>query len=179
MSRVGLPGLPTSRPLAEALPAVLRTDDMTASFVDGLDEVLAPVLLTLDNLNAYIDPETAPIDFVAWLAAWFGVEIDPSWDETRSRRTIDRIAKLQQRRGTADALGQLVEALTGGEVEVDDGGGVWTTFDPGAAPEGEARTDVRVTVTGGESGSQVPTVIQSFLPPSTQLRFTTRLARSD
>ena len=175
MARQGLPGLTSSRPVVEVLPAVLRTDDMTASFVDGLDEVLAPVLLTLDNLNAYIDPETAPLDFVSWLAAWFGVELDPLWDETRSRRTIDRIAKLQQRRGTAHALGELVEALTGGEVEVDDGGGVWTTFDPGAAPQGESRTEVHITVTGGTSGPQVPTVVRSFLPPSKHLRFTTRL----
>ena len=38
----------------------------------ALDEVLAPVLSTLDNLPAYLDVATTPDDLLPWLAAWLG-----------------------------------------------------------------------------------------------------------
>ena len=60
--RGALPGLTPPFPLGETLPAVYRDKEFTQLLCQGLDEVLAPVLATLDSLPAYLDPATAPGD---------------------------------------------------------------------------------------------------------------------
>lgn len=72
--RTGVPGLPTPHPLIEQLPAVYLEQDFLQRFLAALDDVLAPVLLTIDNLPAHLDPRSAPDDFLAWLAQWVAVE---------------------------------------------------------------------------------------------------------
>ena len=60
------PALPSPHPLgpdaAGALPGRARS---SRRFCDALDEVLAPVVSTLDNLPAYLDVATAPDDLLA------------------------------------------------------------------------------------------------------------------
>lgn len=163
MARTGVPGVVNSNPMVEMLPAILRTDDFAADFVGGLDEVLAPVLLTIDNLTNYVDPEVAPLDFVGWLATWFGIELDVDWSEQRARETIKRFARLQRFRGTMSGLVELVEILTGDDVQIDDGGGVWTTFDPNAGLEGEATRVVKIRTSSGARVSSA--IIGPYLPP--------------
>lgn len=150
MSREGAPGVVTSTSMVEMLPAILRVDDFATAFVGGLDDVLAPVLLTIDNVEDYVDADIAPMDFVRWLATWFGIEADAAWSEARTRETIKRFARLQRFRGTTAGLTELVEILTGDSVEIDDGGGIWTTFDPNAALEGHADAGVRIRTSSGE-----------------------------
>ena len=55
-------GSPSPLPLAATLPAMLREDPFAQQLCAGLDEVLAPVLLTLDGFAAYLDVATAPQD---------------------------------------------------------------------------------------------------------------------
>ena len=61
------------------LPRLLREDVFARELCAGLDEVLAPVLLSLDSFAAYLDPGTTPEDMLGWLARWLGVS------STRSR----------------------------------------------------------------------------------------------
>ena len=53
--RTAVPGLVTPHPIGRPLPALYLDDDFTQRLTAGLDEVLAPVLLTLDCLDAYLD----------------------------------------------------------------------------------------------------------------------------
>ncbi|MEU9583734.1 phage tail protein [Streptomyces werraensis] len=81
--RGSLDGLGSSAPVGAMLPAIFADDDLAQRFVAGLDEVLAPFLVVLDNLDAYFDPALAPLDFTRWLADWVGAEtegIDPGVD---------------------------------------------------------------------------------------------------
>lgn len=94
-------------------------EDMCAA----LDRVLAPVFVTLDSLDAYVDPSVTPDDFLAWLGDWVAVTARLGWPEDAWRQLIGEAAWLFSRRGTAAALAKLVELYTGGEVEVDDPGG--------------------------------------------------------
>jgi phage tail-like protein len=162
MARLGLENVGVTSCMVDLLPAVLRTDDFAAAFVAGLDDVLAPIVMTIDGLANYVDPDIAPADFLAWLAAWFGVDVDPGWSEERTRATIKRFARLQLMRGTARGLGELVAALTGEPAEIDDGGGVWTTYDPGTAMQGTASRVVRIS--GPEPTESHRRVVQQFLP---------------
>ena len=49
-------GLVSPAPLTETLPAMLRTDHFAQQLCASFDEVLAPVILSLDALNERLRP---------------------------------------------------------------------------------------------------------------------------
>ena len=113
MTRVLVDDLPSTRPVASYLPAMLQADDFCVRFTRGLDPVLAPVLSTIDNLDAYLDPWLTPPDFLDWLAGWFGLELDATWPEERRRALVANALELGRWRGTVIGLALLVELYTG------------------------------------------------------------------
>ena len=126
--------LPSTRPLASFLPAMLQADDFCVRFTEGLDPVLAPVLSTIDNIDSYVDPWLTPVDFLDWLAGWFGIELDATWPEERRRALVANALELGRWRGTVLGLAMLVELYTGGPAEIQDGGAVVASEDPTETP---------------------------------------------
>jgi len=132
-------GLPTPVRLGSALPGLFQDDELdpvTGSsrpvfvqrFTAAFDELLAPVVSCLDNLDAYLDPRLAPADFLEWIAAWVGVELDETWTLERRRAVVLRAVELYRWRGTARGLAEMVALVAGVEPEVVDSGGVsWST----------------------------------------------------
>lgn len=146
MSRGDLATLPTPHPIGQQLPGTYLEDDLAQRFTAGLDDVLAPVFLVLDNLAAYVDPLVAPDDFVEWLAGWVGVELDETWPDARRRAVVDAAVVAHRRRGTARGLAEHVRLVTGVEVDlVETGGAVWSAT-PGTAPPGREPPHVTVRV---------------------------------
>jgi len=141
-------GLASPHPLGAALPALYQDDDFAQRFLAGLDEVVAPILSTIDNLDAYLDPQTTPADFLSWLAGWVGVSLDESWDEGRRRAIVARAVELYRMRGTAASLKSQVEIQTGGEVEIIENGATSWSADAGGELPGspEPLVVVRVAV---------------------------------
>src|SRR5262249_37070385 len=127
------------------------SDPAAMSWTAGFDEVLAPVISTLDCLRAYIDPMLAPDDFVLWLAGWFGTALDENWPLHRQRAAVARSVVLYRQAGTVAGLRALVELVTDGVVEVSDSGGVTWSQAPNTPPPGqdEASVTVRVSVPAG------------------------------
>jgi phage tail-like protein len=125
--------LPTPKPLAELLPAVLQEDAFVGRFTAGLDDVLSPVFSILDCLDAYVDPAVCPADYLDWLAGWVGLVLDENWPVDRRRTLTSRAVGLYRTRGTAEALRAEVEVFTGGTVDVRDNGGTVVSDVPGAA----------------------------------------------
>jgi phage tail-like protein len=131
-------GLPSPYRIADLLPGVYREEDpFIQRFTAGLDDTLAPVLSTLDNLDAYLDPYVTPPDFLEWLGGWVGAVIDETTPLPVRRAAVSRAAELHRSRGTATGLRELVELLTGGRAEVTDSGGVGYAETPGAPPPGD------------------------------------------
>ena len=141
-----IPGLASPHPIGSALPALFQEDDFTQRFTAGLDEVLAPVLLTLDCLTAYLDPDLAPPDFLDWLADWVAAPVPAGAPLTLRRELVRQAVELHRWRGTARGLAAQVGILTGGEVTVSDSGGVSRSDEPGAVPPPEAPAEVAVRV---------------------------------
>lgn len=139
-------GLANPHPMGARLPGVLQQDDLTQRLTAALDEVLAPALWVLDNVDAYLDPQLAPLDFVGWLAGIVGVELDETWPEARQRDLVAHAVELYAWRGTARGIAELVETYTGAEVDVADSGGVTWSAVPGGQPPGQAAPTVRVRV---------------------------------
>lgn len=132
--RRGVPGLPTRHPISSLLPGLYQEDDFARRFTSGLDEVLAPVFCTLDSLDAYVDPELAPMDFVRWLSDWVGMALDETWPEASQRALVRRAAELYRWRGTVRGLAGLVSVYTGLGVEITDSGGAEWSSRPADRP---------------------------------------------
>ncbi|MEU5026051.1 phage tail protein [Streptomyces milbemycinicus] len=139
-----LPGLPTAHPLLHQLPAVYHGEEFLERFLSALDEVLAPVLLTLDNLPAHLHPRTAPEDLLAWLAQWVAVEVDQDRPVNQRRAVVATAVTRHRQRGTRQGLAAAVRVETGVEPEISESGGTSWSSEPGAALPGSARPWVTV-----------------------------------
>ncbi|HXM57680.1 MAG TPA: phage tail protein [Candidatus Dormibacteraeota bacterium] len=132
MTRARVPGLVSPHPMGELLPAMYLEDSFVQRLTTALDEVLAPVLSSLDNLHAYLDPDLAPEDFVQWLGGWVGVTLDESWPPARRRAVLAEAVGLYRVRGTAGGLAASLRLLTGCDVEIEESGG--TSYSRDAYP---------------------------------------------
>jgi phage tail-like protein len=140
--------LESPAPFGPMLPAIYQEDDFSMRFVAGFDDVLAPILVTLDCLVDYFDPALTPTDFLDWLAGWVGIEVDESWATERRRAAVATAVEMYRMRGTISGLRANLEVLSGGQVEITDSGGVaWSTSPMGPLPgQDSPRLAVRVTV---------------------------------
>jgi len=146
LSRGLVAGLESPRPLIDTLPGLYQEDDLARALTLAFDDVLAPVMSTIDNFDSYLDPALTPDDFLDWLAGWVGLLPDETWPIERRRALVAVAANLYRSRGTAAGLQMHVRLLTAGEVEVvDSGGSVWSTSSGTAAPgDGSFSVTLRV-----------------------------------
>lgn len=148
--RAGLTDAPVPHPLVALLPSVYVEDDLTRRLGAAIDQVLAPVGLTLDSLPAYLDPDTAPEDLLDWLSSWVALPPRGSLDPAEQRRLVRSAHALHAARGTPAGLHAALVVALGHpvDVEVEEGGGVAWSTTPGAAPPGTGvpLLVVRVTV---------------------------------
>src|SRR5262249_50383286 len=65
------------------LPAVYREEPVAADFVDRFLANFEGINTTIEErivqVQALFDPRCAPDESLAWLAEWFDVALDPSW----------------------------------------------------------------------------------------------------
>lgn len=141
-------GLPNPHPIGVALPAIFQEDDFTQRFSTAFDDVLAPVVSTLDNAPAYLDPRLTPADFLEWLAGWVGAVLDENWPLERQRTFVAEAVELYRWRGTVKGLSALVALYAGVEPEIIDTGEVsWSPSPNGRVPgEPEPRMTIRLRV---------------------------------
>jgi phage tail-like protein len=151
-------GLRSAVDVIGLLPSIYQDDEFTRQFVSGFDDVLAPVFITLDSLEAYVDPHLTPDDFLPWLASWVGVVLAEDWPVERQRALVANAVHIYRYRGTAMGLRAELQLYTGGEVEINETGGcVWSQRPNGDAFPGEdvPRVAIRVTVADRASVSDV------------------------
>jgi len=146
VTRGAVEGLPSAHPLADLLPSVFLEDEFARGFTEGLDPGLAPVFLTLDCLEAYVDPRLTPLDFLPWLAAWVGLDVDETLPEKRRRAVVAEWARLHHKHGTREGLVRLLEVATGGQVQVWESGGTRWSAVPGAELPGDPVPRLHVVV---------------------------------
>ncbi len=161
-------GLTTSAPLADTLPSMLREDPFARQLCAGLDDVLAPVLASLDSFSAYLDLATTPDDMLPWLAQWVGISVDPSKDHATQRQLLAAARDLHAVRGTRAGIGMAVATAFGVEVDVfETGGCTWSQIANDDLP-GESQPAV-VVVARPSAGQEldverVEAVVRSAVP---------------
>jgi phage tail-like protein len=162
-----VPGLASPHPLGDTLPALYADDTFAQRLCRGLDEVLAPVLATLDCLPAYLDPATAPADLVDWLAGWVGVAVAPEMPDGRRRELVAPAARLYVWRGTLPAIRTIVELSTGQTPEILESGGSSWSQDPDAQLPGRPEPELVVRLQAADrriEGPQLMALIEAFVP---------------
>ncbi|MCU1491789.1 MAG: hypothetical protein JWM85_3194 [Acidimicrobiaceae bacterium] len=128
------------------LPAIYQEDGFVERWMSAFDTVMASIVSTLDNIESYFDPHVAPLDFVAYLADWVGVELDETWSDDAKRELVARAVELFKVRGTVDGLKQHVAIYVGTEPEIEESGAcTWSETSSGQLP-GNARPYLVVRV---------------------------------
>lgn len=156
--RAYVPGLVNPYPLADYLPGIYHVTDpfgrdpypgqepFVVRMTAALDLVLAPIFSCLDNFEAYLDPQLAPLDFLDWLGTWVGLVADENWPPERRRDFVAQATALYRIRGTPKGLAAHVQIFTGGEVEILERGGTAYSTEPDAKLPGSPGFDVIVRV---------------------------------
>jgi phage tail-like protein len=94
--------------LTNYLPSVYREDEHSAWFLDRFLANLEGLHTTLEDKIAsaqvLFDVRSAPHEVLDWLASWFDVALDPSWDEAKRRMFISHAMEFFQYRGTRRGL---------------------------------------------------------------------------
>ncbi|MFF0219132.1 phage tail protein [Streptomyces vinaceus] len=139
-------GFASPYPIGKMLPAVYQEDEFVQRFTAGLDDVLAPVISTLDCLEHYLDPALAPADFLPWLAGWLDLDLGTDGDPVRRGRLLAAAGDLYRRRGTAGGLRDHLWLMFGGRVEVEDGTSVTvrTSPTPASGPADSRERETRM-----------------------------------
>jgi phage tail-like protein len=168
-------GLRTPFPLVNAVPPMLAEDPFVQRMLPALDDVLAPIISTMDCFPSYLDPEIAPMDMVMYIASWLFPNIDEEWGEDALRHALATAVSRSGWRGTSHGLEMALVPYEAASVTIEDSGGVTvstTATDPSTWPDApEPRVTVRFTPAGNEpdAAERVAKVIQTLVPAHTLL----------
>jgi len=105
--------------LLSYLPSIYHTDFM-AEFLATFESILMPIEWQIDSFDLFLSPNTAPADFLPWLANWFELIFDSTWSEAQRRAFLTEAYWIYSRCGTRSALIRVLEIYTGHTPEVDD-----------------------------------------------------------
>ncbi len=167
-------GLQSPHPLGDQLPALFLADAFAQQLCAGLDEVLAPILATLDCWPAYLDPSTAPEDMLGWLAGWLGLTLDENEPAARRRELLAYGVDLLARRGTVSGLRDALRAYLAVEADISEPGGTGWSMIPGSPLPGLATGELLVRVTVDDPASmdvrRIDAVVAAALPAGVRHR---------
>lgn len=134
-----------------------RPPPFAMRFLHALEEVLDPIVATLDSLPAHLDADLAPEHALAGLATWLGVDDVEVLPAQQRREAVRRAGELARTRGTREGL-ELALSLFFPDIvmRVNDHGGMVVSerVDETPPPAAIASFDV---------------VCDQSLPPETQM----------
>jgi phage tail-like protein len=92
-------------------PHLFRALSLFESFLDDASG-------SIDNLPHLFDPwaapnENAPESWLDWLAGWLAFDLEETWSESQRRQALAMAFDLYGRRGTVEALRQMIKLYTG------------------------------------------------------------------
>ena len=89
-------------------------------FLRGFEDAGEPLNELLASLHRHFDADSAPSDFLPWLATWVALDLDENWLQLRRRRLIKEAIWLYRWRGTRRGLSRYLELYSGVKPEIND-----------------------------------------------------------
>lgn len=94
------------------LPAVYRDARESADFLErylgNFEGVLTALEGRIEQAQVVLGPDSAPAEYLDWLAGWLGATLGEDWDEERRRLFLSRAEQLFRWRGTPIGLRALI-----------------------------------------------------------------------
>ncbi|HLK05674.1 MAG TPA: phage tail protein I [Candidatus Acidoferrum sp.] len=101
----------------EHLPDIYRQNPKAEEFTERFLSLFDALLSDTDNLitgyPALLDPTGVPDQLLPWLAKFFSISLDPTWNADTSRKVIQSAAKLYRERGTPAGLRDAIQLVFG------------------------------------------------------------------
>lgn len=130
--------LETPFPLIQSVPPMLAQDAFVQRMMPAFDEVLAPIISTLDCLDSYFDPEITPADFLRYLSSWVNSHTEDELSVPGLRHSVATAVAMSAWRGTTSSLHTRFFPYDLEDVVLEEGGGVTvstTATDPQTWPD--------------------------------------------
>lgn len=109
---------------ARHLPAIYqtRTEDLDGlqRFLGLFESFFVDAESEIDDLERLFDPETAPGEWLDWLAGWLALEVDQNWTDDEQRQAISDAWDRHRWRGTARGLRSALRLYAGLDVHVEE-----------------------------------------------------------
>lgn len=103
----------------EFLPVLYREVDFIGRFMKIFEQAIDPVIDSFNVMWANLDPLTAPLALLPFLAHWVAWPVDPIWNLAQQRRLIRRAIELYRWRGTRKGLRLYLHLYTGLPLDED------------------------------------------------------------
>jgi phage tail-like protein len=101
------------------LPALYaEQDELMGRFLMLVESVWTTLGAQIDAMHHYLDPRTAPMGLLPWLAHCVDLSISDQWSEPQKRRLIAAALRLYRRRGTRHGLQDFLEIYTGQKAQI-------------------------------------------------------------
>ena len=112
---------------ADDLPAVFSGDEDSRSFLERFLSIFQTewdrIEATVASSARYADPAAVPDDgSLAFLAQWFALPLEGTWDTARRRRLLTAIRSFYPRRGTAAGLREFLAVYLENIAGINDPG---------------------------------------------------------
>jgi phage tail-like protein len=90
------------------LPAVYSEDAAPRGFLErflaNFEGFYTVTEERIEHLSLLLDARTVPSEYLAWLACWFGLVLDPKWSEAQQRFLVRNADRFYRCRGTVPGL---------------------------------------------------------------------------
>ncbi len=167
--------LETPFPLIQSVPPMLAQDTFVQRMMPAFDEVLAPIISTLDCLDSYFDPEITPDDFLRYLSSWVNSHSENELSIPGLRHSVATAVAMSAWRGTTSSLHTRFFPYDLEEIVLEEGGGVTvntTATDPETWPDA-APMVATVTITPSKDNpnslDNIIQLIKDYAPAHLQL----------
>jgi phage tail-like protein len=167
--------LETPFPLIQSVPPMLAQDTFVQRMMPAFDEVLAPIISTLDCLDSYFDPELTPEDFLRYLSSWVNSHTEDELSVPGLRHSVATAVAMSAWRGTTSSLHTRFFPYDLEDIVLEEGGGVTVSTiatDPETWPDA-APMVATVTITPSKdnpnSMDNIIQLIKDYAPAHLQL----------
>jgi phage tail-like protein len=98
------------------LPAVYQEHFGSKEFLERFLSIFETVFYDLETeisqVFKYFDADTAPQEFLTWLASWLNLALEEEWPEEKKREFIQQASLLYKLKGTPDGIRKFIEIYT-------------------------------------------------------------------